>query len=596
MNRVGHYELLEPIGKGGMGVVHRARDSRLGRVVALKLLPDAASSDPARRARFLTEARACAALLHPNIATLFEFGEAEQPDGPPRLFLAMEYVEGEDLSAVLAAGPVPMGQALGIGRQLASALVAAHRHGVIHRDLKPGNVRLAPGGEVKVLDFGLAKLAASGDATVADGFHTREGVLMGTPPYLAPEQARGQKVDERADLYSARRDPVRDAHRPPPVEVPGLRPVPPRARVERPGRHAEPGAGRGAAAGDAGRAAPAQGAGGPSAVRRGGGEGAGLARGFVVGDDRGGDRRARPTGAAAGEPGPIDLLDPPRAGRARRIARRPLRRRDRAAPAARPPAAERGRPAGAGGGALRQPHRRPRARLRGARHEPRPVGRTSPTWRTPTWSTRRSPRPTPHDLRPGSSSAGSPPTTASTSWCGGACSARARACWSASTWSTWSPAGWRGRAQFEGEAGELLALQEMRWCAASAPGCATGCRASSRARLEGGAGADALQRGVRGPPAGAAVRRGSRLEPGRPGGGDPLLRARARAGPPVRVSLGSSWPRRCSTCSPRVGTLRCCSARVSEAEHAFAATTRPGRRPAGARPRAASLGRAGSRP
>ncbi|HUP25781.1 MAG TPA: protein kinase [Thermoanaerobaculia bacterium] len=202
MDRLGHYQILEPIGKGGMGMVYRARDVRLGRVVALKVLPEAGSEDPARRARFLTEARACASLLHPNIATLFEFGEAERPHGPPRLFLAMEYVEGEDLSTLLAAGPLPIGQALAIARQLAAALAAAHRHGVIHRDLKPGNVRLEPGGRVKVLDFGLAKLVVTGDATVEDGFHTREGVLMGTPPYLAPEQARGQKVDERADLYS----------------------------------------------------------------------------------------------------------------------------------------------------------------------------------------------------------------------------------------------------------------------------------------------------------------------------------------------------------------------------------------------------------
>jgi len=216
--RVGHYELLEPIGEGGMGIVYRARDPRLERIVAIKFLSGAASLDSGRRARFLREARAEAALAHPNIATVLDVGETEidlpqvaptsggwgEPK-PARLpYLVLEYVPGSDLRTRLHKGALPPVEALRIGRQIAAGLAAAHAAGIVHRDLKPANVRLTPEGLVKILDFGLARFlesrAPSADEVTA--LATREGVVLGTLPYMAPEQAAGQPADARADLFA----------------------------------------------------------------------------------------------------------------------------------------------------------------------------------------------------------------------------------------------------------------------------------------------------------------------------------------------------------------------------------------------------------
>jgi serine/threonine protein kinase len=154
---VGHYQILGVIGAGGMGEVYRAHDSKLGRDVALKVLPDAVSADPERRARFAREARALAALNHPNIAQVYGFEDSE-----PICALIMELVEGEDLSARIRRGPIPFDESIGLARQIGDALQAAHDRGIIHRDLKPGNIKLRDDGTIKVLDFGLAKALDQG--------------------------------------------------------------------------------------------------------------------------------------------------------------------------------------------------------------------------------------------------------------------------------------------------------------------------------------------------------------------------------------------------------------------------------------------------
>lgn len=216
--RVGHYELLEPIGEGGMGIVYRARDPRLGRIVAIKFLAGAASLDPGRRARFVREARAAAALSHPNIATVLDVGESEldhpgltptsggwgEPILPRLPYLVLEYVPGHDLRARLRNGPVPPVEAVRIARQIAAGLAAAHAAGIVHRDLKPANIKLTPEGLVKILDFGLARFLASASPTSVGETEmtTREGVVLGTVPYMAPEQAAGMQVDERGDLFA----------------------------------------------------------------------------------------------------------------------------------------------------------------------------------------------------------------------------------------------------------------------------------------------------------------------------------------------------------------------------------------------------------
>ncbi len=197
-----HYRILQKIGEGGMGVVYMAWDTTLKRKVALKVLRDALSTDPARLERFQREAEAVAVLNHPSIVTIHSVEES----GGTR-FLTMELVEGESLDHVVAAGPLPVPRVLDIGIALADALSAAHERRIVHRDLKPANVMLAKDGRVKVLDFGLAKLAeaASGDlsqmATRGTPL-TREGGVMGTVPYMSPEQLRGEPVDHHTDIFS----------------------------------------------------------------------------------------------------------------------------------------------------------------------------------------------------------------------------------------------------------------------------------------------------------------------------------------------------------------------------------------------------------
>src|SRR6185437_1291057 len=192
---VGPFEVLEPLGAGGMGEVFKARDSRLNRFVALKFLP--ASASDAARERFQREAEAIAALSHPHICALHEIGDDH---GQP--YLVLELLEGETLRARLRRTGAPSNdQLLDWGAQIADALDAAHRKGVLHRDLKPDNIFISPGGHIKVLDFGLARLAAPEPAG-EDRTLTSPGMTMGTVPYMSPEQAKGEVVDARSDLFS----------------------------------------------------------------------------------------------------------------------------------------------------------------------------------------------------------------------------------------------------------------------------------------------------------------------------------------------------------------------------------------------------------
>jgi Tol biopolymer transport system component len=201
--RIGPYEVVAPLGAGGMGEVYRARDDRLGRDVAIKLLPPALVTDVDRLARFEREARVLAALSHPNIAAIYGLEEAEGQHA-----LVLELVEGATLAdRIRERGRLPAAEAMAIARQVAEALDTAHERGIVHRDLKPANIKLTPAGLVKVLDFGLAKAttgsgapaAESGVATLAD---TREGLILGTAAYMSPEQARGQAVDKRTDIWA----------------------------------------------------------------------------------------------------------------------------------------------------------------------------------------------------------------------------------------------------------------------------------------------------------------------------------------------------------------------------------------------------------
>ena len=187
---VSHYEILEKLGGGGMGFVYKARDQQLERIVALKFLPPHLSADERAKERFLIEARAAAALDHPNICTIHEIGETE--DG--QLFIAMPCYEGETLKGRIGRGPLPVEEALSITTQVARGLAKAHERGITHRDIKPANLMLTAEGVVKIVDFGIAKLA--------DVSLTRPGVTPGTVAYMSPEQARGEPVDGRTDLWS----------------------------------------------------------------------------------------------------------------------------------------------------------------------------------------------------------------------------------------------------------------------------------------------------------------------------------------------------------------------------------------------------------
>jgi serine/threonine protein kinase len=195
-----HYELLEEIGKGGMGVVYKARDTRLDRFVAVKLLPPEKMSDPDRKRRFVQEAKAASALNHPNIVTIHEIDSLDGVD-----FMVMEYVEGAPLDRLIPAKGLPIEQTLAYAVQIADALAAAHAAGIVHRDVKPGNIVVTPAGRVKVLDFGLAKLVErtrSEDMTVTAEAATRAGVIVGTVAYASPEQIEAKPVDERSDVFS----------------------------------------------------------------------------------------------------------------------------------------------------------------------------------------------------------------------------------------------------------------------------------------------------------------------------------------------------------------------------------------------------------
>src|SRR5438309_2590166 len=202
--KLGRYEIRSKIGAGGMGEVYLARDTQLDRLVAVKILPAQIARDQQRLHRFLQEARAAAALSHPNIAHIYEIGEA---DGG--YFIAMEYVEGVPLEQKIGGRPLAIGESLDIAMQIADALDEAHGKGITHRDIKSSNIMITPRGRVKVLDFGLAKVVPAAatpeqisDSEVATRVKTSPGVVMGTVNYMSPEQASGKEVDTRTDIWS----------------------------------------------------------------------------------------------------------------------------------------------------------------------------------------------------------------------------------------------------------------------------------------------------------------------------------------------------------------------------------------------------------
>src|SRR6476620_1255672 len=204
---LGAYEILTLIGSGGMGEVYRAKDTKLGRHVALKILPPTFTADPDRLARFRREAQVLASMNHPHIAQIYGLDEANGTQ-----FLVLELVDGESLDKRIARGRIPVDEALGIAKQIAEALEAAHEKGIIHRDLKPANVALTSGGNVKVLDFGLAKATEPASGTSLDvtnsptitppAMRTGVGVILGTAAYMSPEQAKGRLADKRCDIWA----------------------------------------------------------------------------------------------------------------------------------------------------------------------------------------------------------------------------------------------------------------------------------------------------------------------------------------------------------------------------------------------------------
>ncbi|MCX6573618.1 MAG: serine/threonine-protein kinase, partial [Candidatus Aminicenantes bacterium] len=210
LKRLKHYELVSPIGKGGMGEVYLAQDEELERQVAIKFLPEALHQDPKARERFLREAKAAAALDHPFICKVFEAGEFQG-----RSYIVMEFVEGKSLRDRIAEGPFPPADALRATLEVAEALEVAHAKGIVHRDLKPANLICTPQGHIKVMDFGLAKhvvaepaeasavnLTRTMSAGPARESITSPGVVLGTIAYMSPEQARGEPVDARTDIFS----------------------------------------------------------------------------------------------------------------------------------------------------------------------------------------------------------------------------------------------------------------------------------------------------------------------------------------------------------------------------------------------------------
>jgi len=200
---VGSHEITALLGKGGMGEVYRARDTKLKRDVAIKILPDEFSRDADRVSRFQREAEVLASLNHPNIAAIYDLQEAHG-----LRYLVLELVEGETLADRIARGPIPVEEALDIAKNICEALEAAHEKGIVHRDLQPANIKLTPDGKVKVLDFGLAKAMAgtaptttlSNSPTLVSG--TMGGAIIGTAAYMSPEQARGREADQRSDVFA----------------------------------------------------------------------------------------------------------------------------------------------------------------------------------------------------------------------------------------------------------------------------------------------------------------------------------------------------------------------------------------------------------
>jgi eukaryotic-like serine/threonine-protein kinase len=186
----GRYTIIEELGRGGMGVVYKAEDTKLKRAVALKFLPGELTHIPEVKTRFMREAQAAAALDHPNICTVHEFDETEEST-----FISMAYVEGLSLKKRIESGPIEMEEALKIAAQAAEGLQEAHKKGVVHRDIKSGNIMVADRGQVKIMDFGLARTA---DKTLL----TKEGTTMGTIAYMSPEQTKGETVDQRTDIWS----------------------------------------------------------------------------------------------------------------------------------------------------------------------------------------------------------------------------------------------------------------------------------------------------------------------------------------------------------------------------------------------------------
>lgn len=201
-DRIGPYEVVNHAGEGGMGVVYQARDTRLNRMVAIKVLPPSREAHEVQRQRFLREAQAASALNHPNIVTIYDIGEADGAD-----YIAMEFVEGKTLNSFLRREGMSFGELLRYGVQIADALSKAHAAGIVHRDLKPGNIMVGNGDQVKILDFGLAKWndtspSPEGDVTQSLDPITAEGTVVGTAAYMSPEQAQGKSVDARSDLFS----------------------------------------------------------------------------------------------------------------------------------------------------------------------------------------------------------------------------------------------------------------------------------------------------------------------------------------------------------------------------------------------------------
>lgn len=201
--RIAQYEIVSSLGAGGMGEVYRARDTKLGREVAIKCLPSGFAGDSERLARFEREAQVLASLNHPNIGMIHGLAEAGETK-----YLILELVEGDTLAERIGRGALPLDDALDLAVQIAEALEAAHNQGIIHRDLKPSNIKITPDGQVKVLDFGLAKISLSGEgldlanSPTLSMAQTTAGAILGTAAYMSPEQARGKEVDRRSDIWA----------------------------------------------------------------------------------------------------------------------------------------------------------------------------------------------------------------------------------------------------------------------------------------------------------------------------------------------------------------------------------------------------------